>query len=512
VFDPHAPYRPPAPFDRQYEGRPYYGEVAAVDAALTPLLQDLRDAARPTMVVVTGDHGEALGDHGEQTHGLFAYESTLRIPLIVAEIGGSGAPARGAGEVSAAPIRHVDILPTIADAVGVAAPSGIPGRTFLPVFERRSAAAARPSYFEAMSALLNRGWAPLTGIVEGREKYVDLPIAELYDLRDDPAERSNLAGGGRERERTLAEELRAFGAPLPGARRAESAETLERLQALGYISGDAPTKTRYTESDDPKRLVDLDQAVHRGVELYGARRFDEAEAEYRYVIARRPDMAIAYRHLAFIEFERGKAADAVALLERAIGRGVKHGGVVSQLGTYLAETGHTAEAIRLLEPAARDSAASDADTLNSLGIAYARGGRPADAREIFERVLAVDPRSSIPLENLGFLDLERQDLASARTHFERAAQADPGSSQAQAGLGVVALKQGDHAGAVEHWKLAVRLDPTNYDALYNLATTLASDRQMEAARPYLELFVRSAPPGFYAKDIQDVSRLLQSSR
>ena len=344
------------------------------------------------------------------------------------------------------------------------------------------------------------------------KKYIDLPIAELYDLRDDPAERSNLAGGGAERERRLAAELRAFGAQLPGARRTESPETLARLQALGYVSGDAPTKTRYTDADDPKRLVDLDQAVHRGVELYGARRFDEAEAEYRQVIARRPDMAIAYRHLAFIEFERGKAADAVALLERAISNGVKHGGVVSQLGTYLAETGHTTEAIRLLEPAARGTAASDADTLNSLGIAYARSGRTAEARDIFERVLTLDPRSSIPLENLGFLDLERQDLASARTHFERAAQADPGSSQAQAGLGVVALKNGDHAGAVEHWKLAVTLDPTNYDALYNLATTLASDRQMEAARPYLEQFVRSAPPGFYAKDIQDVSRLLQSSR
>jgi len=224
-------------------------------------------------------------------------------------------------------------------------------------------------------------------------------------------------------------------------------------------------------------------------------------------------MAIAYRHLAFIEFERGRASEAVAVLQQAMANGVSHGGVVSQLGTYLAETGRSAEAIKLLEPAvARGGAAADADTLNSLGIAYARAGRSASAREAFERVLAVDPRSSIPLENLGFLDLQRNDLAAARTHFERAAQADPGSSQSQAGLGIVAMKTGDHPGAIEHWKRAIELDPTNYDALYNLATTLVSDHRIDAARPYLEQFVRSAPPGFYARDIQEVSRLLQSSR
>src|SRR5205814_4763813 len=88
LFDPHAPYRPPAPFDAQYAGRPYYGEVAATDAALAPLLDDVRAVNHPTLIIVTGDHGEGLGDHGEQSHGLFAYESTLHVPLILAEVGG----------------------------------------------------------------------------------------------------------------------------------------------------------------------------------------------------------------------------------------------------------------------------------------------------------------------------------------------------------------------------------------------------------------------------------------
>jgi arylsulfatase A-like enzyme len=192
VFDPHAPYRPPAPFDGQYAARPYDGEVAATDAALAPLLDDVRASDRPTIVVVTGDHGEALGDHGEQSHGLFAYEATLRVPLIVAELGGGAATA---GEVSSVPARHIDILPTILEAVGQQVPANLPGRTLLPAAERRDGASLpRTSYFEAMAGMLNRGTAPLTGVLGGRHKYIDLPIPERYDLASDPAEQTNLIG------------------------------------------------------------------------------------------------------------------------------------------------------------------------------------------------------------------------------------------------------------------------------------------------------------------------------
>ncbi len=277
VFDPHAPYAPPPPFDREYAGRPYYGEVAAADAALAPLFDQVRQSSRPTLVVVTGDHGEALGDHREATHGLFAYESTLRIPLIIAELG-AGRPDPAHGEVSDVPVRHVDVLPTVLDAVGRRAPDGLPGRTLLPAVERRAGAPPRPSYFEAMSAMLNRGWAPLTGVLVGREKYVELPIPELYDLSRDPGERTNLAGADADRTRVLETALRGFHASLPGQRRAEDPEAIAELRALGYVSGEAPIKAHYTERDDPKRLVDLDAAIHRGVELFGEHRLPEAKA------------------------------------------------------------------------------------------------------------------------------------------------------------------------------------------------------------------------------------------
>jgi arylsulfatase A-like enzyme/Flp pilus assembly protein TadD len=519
LFDPHAPYRPPPPFDTQYALQPYYGEVAATDAALAPLLDDVRSFARPTLVVVTGDHGEGLGDHGEQSHGIFAYESTLRIPLIIAEVGGAPSDAHGAsasrrtraGEVSSVAARHIDILPTILDAVGQMVPSDLPGRTLLPREEREAASSPRATYFEAMSGMLNHGWAPLTGVLVGRDKFIDLPIAERYDLASDPAERSNLAGRSPERDRVLAAALGAFTPALPGQRVAEDAEAAARLRALGYVSGDAPAKAQYSEADDPKRLMELDSAVHRAVDAFSAGRAAEAVDIYRQVIDRRPGMAIAYRHLAFIQWQQGNAAGAVEVLRRAVAHGVTDTRALAQLGEYLTDTGHIAEGIRILDPLAR-SPAADADTLNALGIAYARAGRAQDARRVFERLLAVIPGSSAPLENLGSLALEQGDVGGAKRYFDRAVAVAPGSSRAHAGAGTTALESGDRKTAYEAWTRALQLDSTNCDALYNLGVNLARDGRMDAARPYLEQFLRTAPPSLHANQLREVSRLLHSGR
>ena len=357
--------------------------------------------------------------------------------------------------------------------------------------------------------MLNRGWAPLTGILSGRDKFVDLPIPELYDLAKDPAEAANLIDRAPVVARTLEAALRAFGAGLPGARVPENAEALARLRALGYVSGDAPRKAAYTEADDPKRLIEIDQAIHTGIDLYEHRQFAQAEQVYKGILARRPDMALAYRHLAFVYWETGQVKEAIATLQQALEAGVRHESVTAQLGMYLAESGDAADAVRLLEPIA-SAATADLDTVNALGIAYARSGHAADARQAFERMLTEDPANPMALENLGTIDLERGDFAAARQRFEKAVAVDPTSSQAYAGLGVVAMKGGDRNAAVDAWRRAVALDATNFDALYNLAATLLEDGQRQAALPYVEQFVRTAPPAFYGRDIREFSAVLQS--
>jgi Flp pilus assembly protein TadD len=412
---------------------------------------------------------------------------------------------RGGGEVSPTPARHVDVLPTLLDAAGVSVPADLAGRTLLPAAERR-AAPQRTSYFEAMSGMLNRGWAPLSGVLVDRDKYIDLPLPERYDLSADPGEATNLAGRDAARDRTLASVLQAFAASKPGDRLAEDAEAAARLRALGYVTGSASVKQRFTDADDPKQLIGLDADVHRAVEAAAAGRSSDAEAIYRQVIERRADMAIAYRHLAFLLARRGDLPGATDVLLRATKAGVTDRRVLTLLGEYLADGGRLTQAIRVLEPLSQAPDA-DADVLNTLGIAYAQAGRPDEARGAFERVLTINPASSVPLENLGMLALERGDLSSAQARFEQAVRADPRSSRGHAGLGVVSIRNGDRERAIEEWKTAVRLDPGNLDALYNLGTTLAAGGRAAEARPFLERFLQIAPANHEA-DRRAVQRLL----
>ena len=173
IYEPHFPYQPPEPFATRYQTAPYLGEVAAADAALEPLLAPILQAGAQgkTMVALTADHGEALGEHGEMTHGLFAYEGTLHVPLVLY------VPQLLSPRAVDTPVRHVDVMPTLLDAVGVAAPAGVDGRSLLTLAVTGRAPDA-PGYFESLSASLNRGWAPLYGVSRG-----SLEVHRLADSR-----------------------------------------------------------------------------------------------------------------------------------------------------------------------------------------------------------------------------------------------------------------------------------------------------------------------------------------
>jgi arylsulfatase A-like enzyme/tetratricopeptide (TPR) repeat protein len=501
VFDPHAPYMPPPPFDAAYAGHPYDGEVAYVDSALGPLLALARQQPRPTLVVVTGDHGEALGSHGEETHGLFAYEATLKIPLIIDDTAQSHPFRDGVTEL---PARHVDIVPTVLDALSLPVPKTLPGRSLVAALERGDTSGPA-SYFEALSPFLNRGWAPLTGVLVGHEKFIDLPEQELYGLLKDPGETSNQLPSDAELGRVMEERLREFNAsPLDSTGRVrESASTVAQLQALGYVSGSPPVKTRYTDDDDPKRLVGIDSEIHKGVELFQTGRPREALDVYRDIIRKRPSMGLGYLHAAFLQWELGQPQQAVDTLKQALENGASTGEIQAQLGVYLAESGSPEEAIRVLQPEV-GAGSSDVDALNAFGIALARVGRSADAMATFERVLRISPSNARAWQNIGTIWLERKNDTEARKAFAAALALDPHLATALNGLGVVELRSGNRAGAIDAWKRAVAADPRQFDTLFNLGLTLRDSGDVAGARPYLEQFARTAPPAFYGPDIARV--------
>lgn len=506
LYEPHFPYAPPEPFLSLFPGEPYHGEVATADAALEPLLRPLLEEGLRghTLVVLTADHGESLGEHGEQSHGVFAYEATLHVPLLLY------APRLFGPRVVASPARHLDILSTVLDALALPVPAGVSGRSLLPLAAGSGEGEEpTPGYFEALSAPANRGWAPLYGLLRSPLKYIDLPIPELYDLAADPREQRNLAASRPEDLERLRERLRVLRAGDRGFQRThESAETRERLKALGYVAAPASAfKERYTEEDDPKRLVALDAAIHDVTSRYGSGDLDGAIALCRDVVAKRP-MPVSLMHLAFLLREKGDLAGAVAAGRRGVQANPQDVEAAALLGGYLNDAGQAAEAARLLQPyAVQDQ--PDLDVLMAFGAALGRLGREREALAVFARAQQIDPTHAMTLVNIGTIYLMKRDLAEARRAFEAALALDPHLGRAHNSLGVVAAKAGHAAEAIQRWKQAVELGPHEWDTLYNLGLVLRRQGRSEEARPYLERFARGAPRALYGRDVAQVETWLQ---
>jgi arylsulfatase A-like enzyme/tetratricopeptide (TPR) repeat protein len=501
LFDPHAPYRPPASWNNPLPNDLYLAEVSWTDFALGTLFDEVAKQPLPTLVVATSDHGEGLGEHGELTHGLFAYESTLRVPLILSEIGPTGRrPPRGMTIDNS--VRHVDVLPTLLHAAGASPEGGMSGASLVALIGG-SRISDRPSYFEAMTANVTRGWAPLRGVMVNREKYIDVPIPELYDLASDPLEQRNVQSVQRDRRLVLVSILRTFDVSDPSRPQGETREVLERLRALGYTGGNAAPRRRYTEEDDPKRLVKIEQSLHKAKEAYDQNRKPEAIELYKEIIATRPDTADAYRHLAFLYWQAGQPTDAIATLEAALNQGVTQADIRIKLGQYLSEVGHPNKAVALLE----GSVADDPDWLIALGTAYAGAGRRAESMQTFRRILDIDPTSGLAHQNIGTLQLQARDFGAAEKSLRRALEIDPGLSGAHTALGVVLSETARKDAAIEEWKIAVR-DGRDLDALFNLTVELSAAGRANEARVYGEQFLSRAPAELRRDDLARVRKLL----
>jgi arylsulfatase A-like enzyme/tetratricopeptide (TPR) repeat protein len=492
LYDCHFPYRPPPPFDQQYADAPYLGEVAGVDAALGPLFADLEVRRDRTLLILTGDHGEALGDHGEKTHGIFAYEATLKVPLLL------WSPHYLPPRVDSSMARHIDIFPTVREALHLRHPESLPGVSLL----RPRTDSGETSYFEALSAFLNRGWAPLRGEIAQGWKFIDLPVPELYDLASDPAESKNEVSRRMDLVRTLKGALPVAGLPRLGA---TSSEDASRLRSLGYLAGSAAPKAAYTAEDDPKNLIALDGMLQQLIGLYQEGKIAAAIALAKDVVGRRPSMQVGYEFLSFLQAQASDNAAAIATLVEASRRGLASEPLKSRLGLLYAEIGKSREALSVLEPLAEST---DPDVLNALGIARAGAGQLAGSLEAFHRALAVDPRNAIAYQNIGLTYLHYSQPAAALEAFGRAFQINDRLPRAWNGQGVALEQAGRSDEAILAWKRAVELDPGQFDALYNIAVVAARRGDAASARQALEQFIARAPASRYGPDIARARKAL----
>ncbi|HUP49220.1 MAG TPA: sulfatase-like hydrolase/transferase [Thermoanaerobaculia bacterium] len=492
LYDPHAPYRAPPPFDAKYREEPYLGEVAFTDAELGRFLEPILSRGRPSFIVVTADHGESLGEHGEVTHGLFAYQATLKVPLIVHETGAlkPGVETRYA--------RHVDIVPTILDRLRLEVPKELPGRSLLRMD------AGRDTYFESLTASFNRGWAPLVGMIHQGHKYIDLPLPELYDLESDQAEERNLVDENRRMLFGIRKLLTDSAPNLEAARGEVSAEERSRLLSLGYIVGDAPKKN-YTEDDDPKKLVHLDAKTQEIIARYEKGEIAEAIRLAREILAERADMTIVREMLSFLYQQNETPEAAIATLREAIDGGFGSETLERRLGLVLSESGRASEAVEIL---ARFRETDDPELLNAYGIALADSGNIQEAIRQFERVLQIDRTNATAYQNLGVVALRTGDLRRAHDYLSRALALNDRMPIALNTLGVVQARAGQPGQAIEAWRRAVAIDPTLYDALYNLSVVAYREGRTDVAREALQKFIDTAPPERYAADLAAARRML----
>lgn len=486
LYDPHAPYAPPEPFRSRYADRPYDGEVAEADAQLGRLLEALerRGGAGATIVAVAGDHGEALGDHGEPTHGLLLYEPTLHVPLVVR------APGVAPGTRIATPVSLADLGPTLADLAGAPWPAGGPaldGRDLAADLLAGREPAPADLYAETEYPRIF-GWSALAAARRGAMKYVEAPRRELYDLARDPGETRDLAAG----ERRLAAELRAGVEAIRAAPRAaaapagDDAESRARLATLGYLTGAAAASGRAAR--DPKDVVGLFARLERARTDLEAGRADAAAAELGRLVAEDPDNPVFRGTLAEALRRRGEREAAVAESGRALAAAPADVQGWLRLARSLESAGRPQRAEQAYLEALRLEP-RQAEAWNSLGVLHAGLGRLEAARGDFERALAADPAHATAANNLGNVLRELGRAEEAAAAYRRATGLAPTYPDPWNGLAVLEIARGNPAAALPLLARALELAPMQHEALFNRAIAYQMLGERERAAADLDAFL-----------------------
>jgi arylsulfatase A-like enzyme/Flp pilus assembly protein TadD len=473
-WDPHSPYDPPEPFKTQYRDHPYEGEVAYVDLMLGKLFGYIKEnnLFDSTIIVFTGDHGESLGQHGEETHGFFAYNSSLWIPLIISF------PDAASSRVDDY-VSHIDIFPTVCDLLGIKRPPFLQGTSLLPALKGEKLP-ERPIYIESLYPYYSRGWAPLKGFILKKKKFIDSPLPELYDLDRDFDELKNLAQ--KEKMTPLRSQLKEIIRALTPSEKIEAAqpadrETREKLASLGYISTVrvSPPKD-FSPKDDAKVLLPYINRIGEGWKLYKKGEQDKAIKLIKEIIEERKDIDLAYKQLALIYKETGKTEEAVVILEQGLKALPSSYEIFIEYMKALISAEQYDKVISSFEKINMREAEYDPEIWNNLGTAYAKKGNFDEAIKAFEMGLSLDDRHPELYNNLAnacySLGLQSRDVSIFSRCFEcykKAIELDPEYPAPYYGLGHAYRQQGNLEAAIYCWKKALEADSGFSQAYLDLA-------------------------------------------
>jgi choline-sulfatase len=492
LYDPHDPYAPPEPFRNAFADQPYDGEIAFDDDVIASVLREV-DRLGPessTIVAVAGDHGESLGEHGEATHAVFVYDSTLRVPFIMTW------PGRlPAGRRVSAPVRSIDVAPTLLDLAGLPPLDGAQGRTLVPLMRGSGAGKAPSAYAESYFPLLYMNWAPLRSIQDGAWKFVDAPAPELYDLDADAGERTNLADRFPARVSSARQALEALTGGAVGAmkERTLDRETAAKLASLGYVgaAGGARSAPSTEPQPDPKRMIGVFNAMREANAALQARRYADARSVAQNALVRDPKNAFATMVLATANRELGHYDEAIAEYREYLTLVPASADAHHRIAICYARMGDTGRALRETDAAiAIDPRFGDAHDLR--GGLLAAQGRLADAGQELRAAVEIDPDNAAYRVGLARVLVTDRRLDEADAHLRRALELAPDNADAYAGLGGLLLARGDAARAVAAFERSLALRPDADDVRLDFAAALEhAGRAADARREYGRL--ASAP-------------------
>lgn len=460
LYDPHDPYEPPEPWAARHSGRPYDGAIAFADANVGALLAWLKKsgAYERTLIIVIGDHGEALGDHGEETHGFFIYNASLHIPLLIRFPDGLYA-----GKTIAQNVSAIDVFPTVAEILDIHGANlpAIQGQSLMPLIQGRSLG-ERLIYAESYYPRFQFGWSELRALIRGSEKYVLAPRPELYDLKQNFHEAHNLAAQQQAASARMRDTLEALFKSVSGAGATDQASTpvgsgtTEKLRSLGYVAhsmGSSGTKN-FQSLADPKDQI----GTYKELLLLAER---NSRGDYRSTIPRYQALVRTQPGLKLAHYKLGQAYSRIA---EFLAAAEEYKAAIALGGDVLAPT-------------------------FELAMCYMQLGRPDDAIAGFRRVVEMDPSHYQARTNLGVLLTSPSRIPEAIAQLQKAVALAPTSSPALSSLGIAYSMAGEHEKGVETLKKALKLSPrdallhANLGAIYKrMGRTAEAEKQFAIAR------------------------------
>lgn len=509
MYDPHAPYAPPAEYLAKAGGKGYDGEVAYADAQVGRLLEALasRGLSQHTIVIVTGDHGESLGQHGEQTHGMLVYDATLRVPLVVSAPwieAEAGAVAR----TDDRPRPLTELVPGLLRMAGLAVPPGLCGHLIGRPGDTVARATQCDSYSESVYPR-QAGWHAASALSDAQWKLVQSSESELYNVQQDPDEQTNVATGHPGVVQAMSAALAKLG-QSGKATAAVAPEAAERLRALGYVSGSSAVTADDPNARNPAREISAWTTFEDALGRLQRRDTTGALAILRPLAEKYPSAPVFQSTYAQALKDAGDPAAAMRVYKAAVKKWPTSATLFHDLAVAARDAGDMTEATRA-EQAALALDGTSPMAQNGLGLLHADAGRNAEAAAAFERATQQDPSNPSYWTNLGNAKSALGDAEGANRAYRRALEADAEFADALNGLGTLYVQGKRAPEAVPLFERALRRDPQLHEARLNLGIAYQESGQLEKAlATYREVLAKA--PTSAAREREAAAALIRTIR